>query len=235
MTNPGSGILLAQLQALVVRLGEVITMQRNGIVDSRAASARKQELRREILAVPVAHLAEIGALAAPEVPELGKAFPDRQMRQVHAAASPAEETAFDALVDLKFSAIDQRRHGAMLFKTTLEKALFSSPAACRQTIAERIKTIGARKDAADFAHDVERLPALDDRVAEIEASRSAGSASIRAFSAAMNSSRPSIWASCRSYSDMPSVAPRASRCSATIRSRVAIRVSSSRMFGLVSE
>jgi hypothetical protein len=71
--------------------------------------------------------------------------------QVHASASPAEETAFDALVDLKFSAIDQRRHGAMLFKTTLEKALFSSPAACRQTIAERIKTIGSRKGDADFA------------------------------------------------------------------------------------
>jgi hypothetical protein len=78
--EPGFGILLAQLQALVVRLGEVIAMQRNGIVDSRAASARKQELRREILAVPVAHLAEIGALAAPEVPELGKAFRSQPSR-----------------------------------------------------------------------------------------------------------------------------------------------------------
>ena len=73
----GFGVLLAQLQALVARTGDVITMQRNGIVDSRAASARKQELRREILAVPVAHLAEIGAPAAREVPELGKTFRSR--------------------------------------------------------------------------------------------------------------------------------------------------------------
>jgi hypothetical protein len=79
--------------------------------------------------------------------ELGKAFPDRVMRQVRARDRHGR-SAFDALVGLSFSAIDQKRHGAMLFKTTLEKALFSSPAACRQTIAERLKTIAARKDAA---------------------------------------------------------------------------------------
>lgn len=101
--------------------------------------------------------------------ELGKAFPDRVMQQLHAPASSAEESAFDALVKLKFSALDQKRHGAMLFKTTLEKALFSSPAACRQTIAERLKTIGERKDKAEFVADMERLRDLDDRVAEIEA------------------------------------------------------------------
>ena len=77
--------------------------------------------------------------------ELGKSFPERTMRQVHATATPAEEAVFDGLVQLTFSTIDQRKHGAMLFKTTLEKALFSSPAACRQTIAERLKTISSRK------------------------------------------------------------------------------------------
>ncbi len=102
--------------------------------------------------------------------EIGKAFPERQMRQVHASASAAEEAVFDALVNLKFSAIDQRKHGAMLFKTTLEKALFSSPAACRQTIAERLKTIAARKDSAAFEQDAEALRGLDDLVAEIDAS-----------------------------------------------------------------
>jgi superfamily II DNA or RNA helicase len=101
--------------------------------------------------------------------ELGKAFPDRVMRQVRATATATEEAGFDALVGLSFSAIDQKRHGSMLFKTTLEKALFSSPAACRQTIAERIKTIAARKDAAGFAEDVERLRALDARIAAIDA------------------------------------------------------------------
>jgi len=99
--------------------------------------------------------------------ELGKAFPERQMRQVHATAMADEETVFDALADLKFSAIDQRKHGAMLFKTTLEKALFSSPAACRETIAERLKSIANRKDSALFERDAEALHALDSLVAKV--------------------------------------------------------------------
>ena len=101
--------------------------------------------------------------------EIGKAFPEREMRQVHATATPSEEAVFDALANLKFSAIDQRKHGALLFKTTLEKALLSSPAACRQTIAERVKNIGNRKDATGFEHDAEALRGLDALVAEVEA------------------------------------------------------------------
>jgi ERCC4-related helicase len=99
--------------------------------------------------------------------ELGKAFPERNMRQVHATATPAEEAVFDGLVQLAFSAIDQRKHGAMLFKTTLEKGLFSSPAACRQTIGERLKTIAARKDSGDYEADAEALRELDALVEEI--------------------------------------------------------------------
>jgi hypothetical protein len=72
--EPGFLVLLAQLQALTVRLGDVITAQRNGLIDSRASRSRKQELKREMLAVPIAHLAQIGTLAAPEVHELGKTF-----------------------------------------------------------------------------------------------------------------------------------------------------------------
>ena len=71
--EPGFGVLLARLQALVVRMGDVITAQRNGFIDTRAARSRKQELRTEV-AVPIAHLAQIGALAAREVHELGKTF-----------------------------------------------------------------------------------------------------------------------------------------------------------------
>jgi hypothetical protein len=72
--EPGFIVLTAQLQALAARLAQVITAQRNGLIDSRASRSRKQELRREMLAVPIAHLAQIGALAAREVHELGKTF-----------------------------------------------------------------------------------------------------------------------------------------------------------------
>jgi len=62
--EPGFTVLVAQLQALAARMGQVITDQRNGLIDSRAATSRKRERRRTMLAVPIAHLAQIGALAA---------------------------------------------------------------------------------------------------------------------------------------------------------------------------
>lgn len=70
----GFGVLLAQLQVLVTRLGQLVTDQRNGRVDSRSARERKRELRREMLAGPIAHLARIAALAVKEVPDLRVTF-----------------------------------------------------------------------------------------------------------------------------------------------------------------
>ena len=72
--EPGFSVLVAQLQALTARLGQVVTQQRNGLIDSRASRSRKQELRQGIRTVPIAHLAQIGALAAREQHELGKTF-----------------------------------------------------------------------------------------------------------------------------------------------------------------
>jgi hypothetical protein len=102
--------------------------------------------------------------------EIGKAFPERVMRQFHAEASPAEEEAFDALAQIKFTALDQRRHAGMLFKTTLEKALLSSPSACRETIAHRLTTLGRREDPGHFDDDVRALKELDALVARVGAS-----------------------------------------------------------------
>jgi hypothetical protein len=44
------------------------------LIDSRSSRSRKEKLRRTMLAVPIAHLAQIGALAAREQHELGKTF-----------------------------------------------------------------------------------------------------------------------------------------------------------------
>ena len=72
--EPGLAALVAQLQVLVARMTQVILDQRIGLIDARAATARKRELRRAIQAMPIAHLAEIGKLAGREVHELGNAF-----------------------------------------------------------------------------------------------------------------------------------------------------------------
>jgi len=87
-------------------------------------------------------------------------FPERQVHQHQVQASGAEEIALAKLRSLTFSRIDQRKHAGMLFVTTLEKAFFSSPRACLQTIRNRIKSIQGRDDAGDFASDVEQLEEL---------------------------------------------------------------------------
>lgn len=100
--------------------------------------------------------------------QVGKAFPTRIIAEAHAIASPAEEVAFKALTALDFSRIDQQNHAGMLFKTTLEKALFSSPAACLQTLKARIKRLEERDDHSEFASDVAQLRPLETALLAID-------------------------------------------------------------------
>ena len=74
-------------------------------------------------------------------------FPEREVYRLACEASAAENIAFDALAELKLgSEGGGARDGSMLFRTVLEKALFSSPDACAQTLRERIRKLEA-KDA----------------------------------------------------------------------------------------
>jgi hypothetical protein len=90
--------------------------------------------------------------------QVAKRFPERLVHVNHGAAGQAEEAAYQCLADLDLHAIDQTRStGMLLFKTLLEKALFSSPAACLDTINGRLRRIAARPDAPAFAADVAAL------------------------------------------------------------------------------
>ena len=93
-------------------------------------------------------------------------FPERQVFRLAAQASPAENRAFDTLAELKLASDGSgARDGAMLFRTVLEKALFSSPAACLQTLKERIRRLEAR----DATHpDLAPLRDLQALVQQIE-------------------------------------------------------------------
>jgi hypothetical protein len=161
--EPGFGILLAQLQALVTRMSDVITVQRNGIVDSRAASARKQELRREILAVPVAHLAEIGAPAAREVPELGKAFRSQPvMRRTVAFRSACGSMLEQAQAHKELLA----KHGlSESVLVELERLLDQFDAAVRLGAEGRMRHTAATRELVALTKEAGRLiRAMDARV-----------------------------------------------------------------------
>ena len=73
-TEPGTTAAAARLEQLVARANEVAAAQRDGLIHARAASARKRELRRAMLEVPISHLAEVGEVAGREEHELGSAF-----------------------------------------------------------------------------------------------------------------------------------------------------------------
>ena len=57
-----------------MRAGELAAAQRDGLIHVGAAADRKVELKREMVAVPIAHLAEVGKFASREEHELGKTF-----------------------------------------------------------------------------------------------------------------------------------------------------------------
>lgn len=96
--------------------------------------------------------------------EIRQDFPERQVFRFRAKPSAAEERAFATLANLNLNIDKDRRTGAeMLFRTLLEKALLSSPAACAQTVRERINRLG-KKDASH-----PDIPVLDELRVAVEA------------------------------------------------------------------
>lgn len=92
--------------------------------------------------------------------QVAGSFKEREIHKKECFASATEETAFEFLSGISFKRMDrQRRSGVLLFKTQLEKSLFSSPSACLETISHRIITL--EKDASDEAKaDIRALTEL---------------------------------------------------------------------------
>ena len=68
-------------------------------------------------------------------------FPERSAIAIESNASSLEESAFEILNDLKLPSIDKKGKAGMLFKTTLLKAMLSSPMACLETVIKRIRKL----------------------------------------------------------------------------------------------
>ncbi|RKZ05721.1 ATP-dependent helicase, partial [Candidatus Fermentibacteria bacterium] len=94
------------------------------------------------------------------------AFREREISSKRTSATPIEEEAFSALVNTQFTRLDTRKTGAILFKTTLQKALFSSPAACLETISNRIRKLEKTVEPG-WKNDISSLQDLRDKVTGI--------------------------------------------------------------------
>ena len=100
--------------------------------------------------------------------QVKNAFPERTIHKLKTAPSSNEEAAFEQLSGLELSESDDKKDGKMLFKTLLEKSLFSSPAACIETIDNRIKNLANRVDPARFETDIASLKALQSALESIQ-------------------------------------------------------------------
>ncbi|MCW4151016.1 DEAD/DEAH box helicase [Halomonas sp. 18H] len=88
-------------------------------------------------------------------------FPDRHIDRHYATASQPEEHAFEQLMDVSFHTLDgQRSAGSGLFRTRLEKTLFSSPAACLATIENRLAKLQKQEQSPERAADIDSLEGL---------------------------------------------------------------------------
>ena len=99
------------------------------------------------------------------------AFRDRQVFPQRFSASEAEEAAYDALLAVRIAGRRPEAATRDLFAVTLEKALFSSPAACMETVDERIRRrereISNGEDASPRRTEIASLTALRDSLVRI--------------------------------------------------------------------
>ena len=102
--------------------------------------------------------------------DLKQHVPERQVLPVEAQASPTEERVFERLNDLKFERIDSHRTATQLFKTTLLKAMLSSPAACLETVNNRIKRLQKQDEVSPAdRHDIQELEGVRQALEQMNA------------------------------------------------------------------
>ncbi|MGK7875374.1 MAG: helicase-related protein [Xenococcaceae cyanobacterium] len=98
--------------------------------------------------------------------QLAQNFPERQVLPLETPATPLEEAVFEILDGLKLAAVDAKASAGKLFKTTLLKAMLSSPMACLETVNKRIKRI-EKEDKPGLKADLQELVLLKSALEKI--------------------------------------------------------------------
>lgn len=99
------------------------------------------------------------------------AFKERSVSIENCTATDAEEYAFNLFAQMQLE-MDAGKHqiAGQLFKTSLEKAMFSSPAACIKSIEERLKKLRKKYDNDDIK-DIAQLEGLRDALLKVDANK----------------------------------------------------------------
>ncbi len=95
-------------------------------------------------------------------------FKERKISIEECKASAREENAFDIFAEMSLQMDEGRTKGSgQLFKTSLEKALFSSPSACIKSIDERLNKL-KKKFGENGIPDISVLSQLRDALVEVK-------------------------------------------------------------------
>ena len=114
-TDPGQAQSVAEVKGLVQQMQVAAAAQRTGIIDRRAGAAEKESLRREILAGPVTHLAQVGRRASRDVHELGQAFQRK----------PSKGSYVEFLTASRTMQAEAEQHKAVLLKYGLSESVLA--------------------------------------------------------------------------------------------------------------
>lgn len=99
--------------------------------------------------------------------QVSGSFLERNITLEHCHASTREEYAYNLFADMQLQMdLGKTRGTGRLFKTSLEKSLFSSPAACIKSIEERLQKL-YKKYNSDDIKDIRLLEELRDALAKI--------------------------------------------------------------------
>ena len=104
--------------------------------------------------------------------QLKTALPEREVFTPAARATLEEENAYSTLRQSTFKTLNKKTGGAgQLFRTTLEKAMLSSTAACISTVENRLNKLQKKYDKKpdeDIAHDIDQLQTIHASVSTVE-------------------------------------------------------------------
>ncbi|MCD8364037.1 MAG: DEAD/DEAH box helicase [Lachnospiraceae bacterium] len=99
--------------------------------------------------------------------QVSGSFLERNITLERCHASAQEEYAFDIFAEMQLEMdLEKSRGTGQLFKTSLEKSLFSSPAACIKSIEARLKKL-YKKYSADDIKDIRMLETLKEALEKI--------------------------------------------------------------------
>jgi len=170
-TEPGQALLEGELKELRVRFEQAAAAQRTGLIEVKTGAETKRNKRRELLAGPIAHFADIGQLAAREGHEVRNTFRFKPSADTYAAFRSAAGSMFTAAVEHKELLLKQGASESVfaLFGQLLEQydaagALSSQGRATHTAATPELQVLGLEIVQVVRAMDVRnRVRFKDDR------------------------------------------------------------------------